>query len=330
MEQNKSYIKVLAKALFCLILLLLSTTSVFAASNQARFAGLEFYSSSQLTRGELEKMSGIKPGASLETTQKAADKLSQKLEKQHLKANLQIIPSGKDFYLAVDLIDLQAAPTRKLSFPRPIRLANNKPMLLLAELQQRKEKLFVTGRSISPEYKNGLLFFNDEPANRIAEKEIEALAGQEAFLYQMINSDPNALHRIQAIELLSWTANYQENCRQLIDVLSDSDADVRAEAGKYINARIGLLSDDFDFSGLADAYCQQLNRPAHSDRAQALIGLAAIYKRKPLLIVEIQKIAGTKLKEIADQSIVPGVRNLAQTLCQTAAPAKEKTTSEEY
>lgn len=330
MEENKSFKKVFAKALICLILLLASSASVFAASNQARFAGLEFYSSSQLTRGELEKLAGIKLGASLETTQKAAANLNEKLEKQHLKANLQIIPSGKDFYLAVDLIDLQAAPTRKLDFPRPIRLANNKPLLLLAELQQRKEKLFFQGRSISEEYKNGLLFFSDEPANRIAEKEIEALAGQVSFLYQMINSDPNAQHRLQAIELLNWTSNYKENCRQLIDVLADSDANVRAAAGKYLNARIELLPDDFDFAGLADAYCQQINRPAHSDRAQALIGLVALYKHQPALISEIKKNAGEKLKEIAAQSIVPAVRNLANTLCQTAAPAKESTTSEGY
>ncbi len=69
------------KLLLVLAMTSLVTTgsAISAPDRQPGFAGIEFYGSSQISRLELEKYLGLKPGATPEQITRAADRLDKKL-----------------------------------------------------------------------------------------------------------------------------------------------------------------------------------------------------------------------------------------------------------
>src|SRR5439155_6601531 len=102
-----------------------------AARSGMQYAGVEFYGSSQITRMELEKYLGLKPGASLEQVDRAVERLKLRLNERHLSSAVQEISAPPNLiYVAVDVSDSStdtSAPTRRLKYPRHVLLRSEKP-----------------------------------------------------------------------------------------------------------------------------------------------------------------------------------------------------------
>lgn len=309
-----------------LLTLTASVAAAVSADSKDGFCGIEFLGSSQLTRAEIQKFLGLKQGASPEAVLKAVSRLESALEAKRVKTNIEIVSGSEGrLYVAVDVVNpgsSEAIQTRKLSFPRHVRLLNEKPFTLLADLKTRQIKLNVLeDRPIAERYENGMKYFSDEPCNRLAEREIKELDGQESGLYQIIESDPDASRRSNAIELLNWTPDYLQNCTVLLPALADSDVHVRTQAVKYIWARITLLPDDYPYDQLSEMLCHELRLPSHTDRSKALALLLALCRHHPASIWEIKESREAGIKEIAETSIIPNIQKMASelaTLCQNA------------
>lgn len=305
------------------------------ASANGGFSGIEFLGSSQLSKNEITKLLGLRSGAKEEAAIKKAQKLKETLEAKGIKTNIEMVAGNDaDFFITIDIIDTgisSTLPTRKLYFPRHIRLTNEKPFSLLQELHIRQEKLRDEGRPNSERYKDGVLFFTDEPCNRLVDREKIELAGQENEVYQVIKSDPNAERRLQAIELLNWTGDYTQNCSELIPAIADSDKNVRIAATKYIWARLSILPKDFPWKSLLEAFSQQLLRPSASDRSKSLAALLALSRCNPAIIDSLKSLNEARLKEIAENSIIPNTQNMARELlriCNT--PQAERPVKREW
>lgn len=308
-----------SKSLALLLCLLLSASSAVAtAADRAGYAGLEFFGSSQISRVELDKTLRLKPGATVENGEKALMRLLVDLEKRHLKTNSELIPAGEgNYFIVVDVVDAGLSdklPTRRLANPHHIALKNEKPFQLLAELRARLTKLQEEGRPASEDYKEGLRYFSDVPATRIAERIIQEMDGQERGVYTLLGTDPNGQRRADAIDLLNWTYDYENNCRALILALDDSDALVRAAAAKYFWSHINLLPENFPYDALCEALSRQLSRPSYHDRVRAMAALTALAKHDSDSISSIKTFDEERLKEIAGNSIIPNVQKMASTL----------------
>ena len=123
--------------------------------------------------------------------------------------------------------------------------------------------------------------------------------------------------------MLNWTDDPVRNCFELIPALDDSDMHVRMAAAKYIWARTAMLPDDFPFDSLLEALSRELSRPSHHDRVRAMAALLALAKRNSDSISGIKSFDETKLRDIANGSIIPAVQNLAKqlvALCQNPPP----------
>jgi hypothetical protein len=291
------------------------------------YGGLEFLGSSLISRLELERLLHLRPGATIETTEKSLEKLKLALERKAVKANLEVVPAADSFYVAVDVIEtgLAALPNRHLDDPRHIALPNEKPFTILEELKTRLQKLQDEGRPAGESYDNGFKIYSDFAATRTAERLGQELEGQKAFLFRILASDPNNERRADTVEMLNWTPDPVQNCRVLIAALDDSDMRVRRAAAKYIWARVSLLPDDFPFADLIEGLSKQLSRPSYHDRLRAMAALAAIARRDSDSITAIKSFDEKRLQEIASASIVPDSQELARKLlsvCASPPPLK--------
>ncbi len=305
-----------------IIFSMLSVIPSLAADTGATYAGLEFLGSSLVSRVELEKTLRLKPGASFETTDKAVDRLKLELDKKSIKANVELIPDNGSLYVAVDVVETGFNNTntnRKLENPHHIGTPNEKPFELLEELKERLAKLSDEGRPSAETYEQGIRCFTDVASGRIAELIIKEIQGETPYMMQILAHDPNGLRRAEAAELLNWTPSSVRNCFDLIPALDDSDARVRMATAKYIWARVNLLPDDFPFDALLEGLSRQLTRPTHHDRVRAMAALLALAKRDSDSITGIKTFDETKLKEIADNSVIPSVQNIAKQLLQISA-----------
>lgn len=295
-----------------------------AAKDGSGYAGLEYLGSPQLSRLEIEKFLSLRPGATLENAQKSILKLKEKLELKHIHANIEIVPGEQNnFYLVIDLVEsglTNKLPTRALQDPHHVYLTNEKPFTLLEQLRTREDKLVEEGRpSIEEKYSQGMKYYEDAPSQRLAEQEVKELQGQQSTLLKIIATDPNPVRRSSAIELLNFTPDWLRNCVRLIPAIDDSDATVRAAANKYIWARLGDLPDDYPFQNLVEGLSRQLQRPSHSDRAKALACLISVCKRDSDSITVVKEFDEDKLKEIAQNSLVPEVQKMSGQLLKVAS-----------
>ena len=298
-----------------------------AGENKGGYAGLEFLGASLISRIELDKLFHLHAGSSIETTSKAVERVQQALEQKLVKTNIAIVPAGNNFFVAVDVIEtgLAAPANRLLQDPHHIGLPNEKPFAILEELKTRLQKLADEGRPAAESYQEGFRVYSDFACTRIAERMAHELDGQKPYLFQVLASDPNNERRAAVAEMLNWTVDPVQNCQALIPALDDSDMHVRMAASKYIWARINLLSDNFPFDSLLEALTRQLSRPSHHDRIRAMSALMALGKRDSDSITGIKTFDEARLKEIAANSIIPSVQELARqilTVCASPPPLR--------
>lgn len=307
---------------------LLITAAV--AADRPGFAGIEFFGSSQTSRVELDRILRLKPGASFESGQKAFARLQEELAKKNVKANTELVPGdGGNYYITIDVVDSglnSALPNRRLENAHHINLKNEKPFGLLVELRSRLAKVQDEGRPASETYQQGIRYFSDIPATRIAERLVQEMEGQEKGIYNILSTDPNGERRSDAVELLNWTGSTVANCYQLIPALDDSDVRVRSAAAKYLWSHIADLPNDFPYPDLAEALSRQLSRPSYHDRVRSMAALIQLAKRDSDSITAIKTYDEAKLKEIANGSVIPSVQQLAEQLVKGVAnpPALEK------
>lgn len=270
---------------------------------------------------ELDKILRLRPGATVDSTSKAVEKLKLVLDQKAVKANLDIIPDGGNCFVSVDVVEtgLNAIANRHLDNPRHIALPNERPFTLLEEVKARLQKLADEGRAATESYQNGFKVFSDFACTRTAELLAGELDGQSPYLFRILASDPNNERRAAAVEMLNWTVDPVKNCLALIPALDDSDMRVRMAAAKYIWARINLLPDDFPFDSLLEGLTRQLSRPSHHDRVRAMAALMALAKRDSDSITGIKTFDESRLQEIASNSVIPSVQNLARQLLAVCA-----------
>lgn len=301
-----------------------------AAERAGGYAGLEFLGSSLISRLELEKILHLKNGSSYESIVRSVEKLRLALEAKSVKAMLEVVPDGADYYVSVDVLDTgfnNTVQNRRLENPRHIGVPNEKPFVLLAELKDRMQKLVDEGRPTSETYQDGMRCFADIACMRIAEKITQELQGMRPYLLRILLSEPNGERRAQAAELMNWIPDPVANSAELIPALDDSDMRVRMVAAKYLWARANLLPDSFPFDLLLEGLSRQLARQTYHDRVRAMSALLALAKRDSDLISGIKTFDEARLKEIASSSTIPAVQNLANQLSQicTNPPPLKKT-----
>ena len=308
-----------------MVVLIMVSTGIpgLCAADKAGYAGLEYFPSSQLSRIELDKFLRLKVGASGESGVKALLRLQEDLARKNVKTNSEIVP-GEDgnFYICVDVIETglsNVLPTRKLENPHHIVLKNEKPYQLLEELRARLSKLQDEGRAASEDYQNGIRFYSDVPATRIAERIVQEMQGQERGIYKILAVDPNGERRADGIELLNWTPPVQQNCHMLIYALDDSDIKVRAAAAKYLWSHLNAVDENFPYDELVEALSRQLSRPSYHDRVRAMAAMIALCKHDSDSITAIKTFSEGRLKEIAANTIIPNVKKQTEQLLAACA-----------
>ncbi|HEY9868426.1 MAG TPA: hypothetical protein V6D08_04620 [Candidatus Obscuribacterales bacterium] len=325
------------QALLSLLLFLLlgfagaAPQALCASRYGLRFAGVEFYGSSQITRAEIQKYLALKPGATMEQATRAVDRLKKQLELRHVNSKVQVVSAPPDkFYVVVDVSDSAAdpVPTRRLKEPRHVLVRSERPFILLDQLESRLQKLTDEGRPWSENIKDGVKYFSDEPANVIVEQLARQVPDMRLELLAVIASDPDPNRRRKAVQLLSWAGAIPETTYYLIPALDDADSDVRAEVARYMFSRFEMLPDNFPFQMLVEAVSRQLSRNSHQDRTKALYCLLALAGQKPQLVNSIKIFNEERIKQLAEASVIPSVRDPAQQLlsrfaAQPPAPARQ-------
>lgn len=307
------------KRTFVALMLLAGAVRPACAATEAGdvYKGLEYFGSSQLTTMELEKILALKPGATLPQVQKALDRLDKVLEAKHIPNNLEVVAGEPgSVYISVDVLDSsnETVPTRKLKNPRHVLVRSEKPFLVLEELTKRLEKLTEEGRTWSESYRDGAKYYSDEPSNQYV-AEIERFApDMREELLAVVESDPDANRRKQAIELLGWSGEVPYTANRLTDAFDDSDPKVRVAAIKYIFPRLSLLPDDYPYIRLVRAASRELSRPSHQDRSKALYVLLWLAKKNILFVRDIKELDEARLKLLASDSVLPTVKAPAQQL----------------
>ena len=278
--------------------------------------------SSQTSRPELEKLVHLKPGATYESTVKAVERVQLAFDKKSVKASVEVVPDGGNYFITVDIPNTgfkDKTQNRRLDNPHHIYMKNEKPFALLQELKTRLQKLVDEGRQTTERYQDGIRLYDDVAALNITENLMKELQGQTPYIFKILETDPNGERRAQACEMLNWCADPIGNCAAVLPALDDSDMRVRMAAAKYIWARTNMLPDIFPFDELTEALSRQLARPTHHDRVRALAALLALAKRDPDSISDIKNLDEDKLREIAENSVMPSVQNSARQLLNACA-----------
>jgi hypothetical protein len=310
------FILVLVLLSQCILQCLFFCPQAFAAKdNPCRYSGLEFFGSSRISKQELEKDLALKPKATLLNVQKAMERLDTRLHARHVDANVQLVFVGAyDVFLVVDVPDSATDPSpRHLVDPHHVEVSD-KPFALLNALNNRKTALAEQGRPTEETYTNGMQYFSDEPCNRIVDHLVYVVPPLKKQLMEVITSDPDPKRRVAAIQLMNWDPDFANTSYQLIAALDDADVDVRSAAAKYLFSRFKSLPNDFPFDELIDALSRQLARPNHEDRVKALFCLLSLSTIHPDLNDRIRQLDLVKVQQLAHDSIIPQVRDIAQEL----------------
>lgn len=296
--------------------LLQPPTAVCAKSHTGGFGGIEFFGSSMISRLELEKDLGLRQGASLESTIKAADRLKSRLQRRNLDAAVDVVKDGDNCYVTVDIIEPGATgiPVRKLDAPHTVYLTSDLPFNLLGQLFARIEELSQQGRPIGERVENGIKVFLDEPCNQYAKKLSEVVPLMRGELLQVINSDPDPNRRARAIECLSWDSRPVQDCLSLMPIIDDGAEEVRASVARYIFPRLSLLPDNFPIEGLIEGFSHQLSRPSHMDRSLALRCLEEIVRTHPFTGRAVQEAVADKVKQLESQTLLNSIKQPAEHL----------------
>lgn len=301
--------------------LMSAPSAAFAAGSEVSlfYGGLEFYGSSLVTRAELEKMAGIKIGASMKQVTAASERITKNLTARNVSSNVQVVASPPDkVYLVVDITSpaSEQIPCRALKLPHRVNLPTEKPQLLLDKLRERLDRLSSEGRMYQEETKDGIRFYSDEPANQIVQ-EIRRYAPQMLKdLIEVVDNDPEPKRRFDAIELLNWAGSVPQVTYHLIGALDDSDPDVRANVIRYMYPRFALLPGNFPIGQLAESVCRQVYRPSHQDRTKSLHCLVALLKACPPLTPPVKQACESKVADLASVSQLPTVKIPAQELLE--------------
>lgn len=299
-----------------------------ARSDRYEYAGIEFYGSSRITRAELAKMIGIRPGASMKSVVKAATRLEKRLAKRFITGNVQIVtaPPNK-VYVAVDVPDASQGityPNRKLDHPRQVKTRSTKPDMLLNKLKDRLEKLASEGRPSDERIDSGVKRYSDPAANEIVEEMLGIVPGMDEDYLAMVNSDTNPEKRLKAIEILNFSRRMPYVCFKIMPALDDSDYRVRAGAARFLHPRIPFLPDNFPYLALVKAFSRQLVRPSHQDRSKSLHCLLSLCRKYPQLIWPVKELDEERINLLAEKSRVPSIKNPAKELKQLMANPPEK------
>jgi hypothetical protein len=308
-----------------------SSACLAASQPKARYLGLEFLGSSQVSQLEIEKYLGLKTGSYVTNPVKNIEKLNNELVKRNLEANIELVPQGDDsFILAVDIIDHNSGlPTRRLRFPRHVQVTTEKPFQILEELRIRQDKLEEGGRPVNSTYQQGVKTFEDEPMNQLCQQMLKYVPGMQNEIIEVIHSDPDPKRRLNAIGLLNWSGNFPQALTELLPALDDADSSVRSATARFYAARLDLLPKEFSLSDLVDSLNRQLQRPSHSDRQAALSCLNKLSKTKPKSGKFIKTLSEANIKKISKQSQVPSVRDTANQILSTLIQVDTSSDTEE-
>ena len=306
---------------FLLVTIFSMTASVSMAGSSYdqdyEYAGLEFFGSSQLTEPEINKMLRLSNGAGIKSIKKNVARLEEKIHKLKLFANVQIITAdGGRAFVAVDIIEQadDLIPTRKLTNPHHVITRSQKPNMLLSKLNARLDRLSMEGRSWKEEYKDGIKYYSDEPANQIVTDIRRFAPTMRTDWLEVVACDPDPLVRVEAIELLNWSQNYADTCYRLLGAIDDSNYRVRAQAVRFIYNRFETLPDNFPFEDLMHALCRQVRRPSHDDRVKSLYMMNKVLNRKPLLTAMAKECCEKEVNIYCEKSVIPSLRKIAERL----------------
>lgn len=288
-----------------------------AREDSYRYAGLEYFGSSQLTQDEVNKMLRLKRGAKAKSVELAVQKFEKKIDNLKLFANVQIVTSTNNrIFVVVDIIEPShdEIVTRKLNNPRHVVTKSEKPNILLNQLKARLNQLNMTGRPWKQELKGGIKYFSDEPANQIVTQIRKYAPTMRTDWLNVVASDPNPDRRVEAIELLNWSESYPDTCYSLIGAIDDSNYLVRSEAVKFIYKRLDLLPDNFPYPDLMHAICRQVRRPSHEDRVKSLYMMYKVIRKRPKLTPMASNCAQKYVNTYCEHSKIPVLRSIAERL----------------
>lgn len=301
-----------------------------AKESTSGFQGVEFFGSSLITRTELDKQLGLRPGANAEQIQRAIKRFREKLSQQHISANVDMASDeGGKYFVTVDVLETGVAgnPTRKLNFPHHIILSSEVPYMVFTELLARREQLSMEGRAVTESFDEaGMKRYSDEPCNRFADKLHRLVPDMQREFLNVINSDPDQDRRSKAIEVLNWTSDPVLLCTTLIPTIDDASEQVRTSADRFIAPRVKFLPPDYPFIELIEGFARQLSRPSHQDRMLALRSLLETAKTHPETIEIINEFAGERLKQLQQDSVISAVKRPAAQLLAICAQAGSNAT----
>lgn len=274
------------------------------------FAALEFYGSSQLSKMELEKILSLRPGASYRSVVSAIERLNRALKIRRLESNVQMVRGeNHEIYLSVDVVgEDNDTPVRHLESPHQVEFRSEMPVELLGKLHTRLDLLDSEGRPPAEEYRNGLKFFSDEPCNQIVKDLMRFCPDMRDELLTLIDHDPSAVRRANAVELLNWSGDVPDTLLRLLPAVDDIDVGVRTLATRYIFNRLSILPDTFPYEEIADVYSRDLTRPSHQDRSKALIVLLALARQRPNLLRQIREQNAKRIAYLKERSQIPSIK----------------------
>jgi hypothetical protein len=292
------------------------------------FLGVEVVGSRRFTRQEVEGLVNLKANASQERVAAAVKKLQQFFDSKHVWANVQLVAQPENrLAIVVDLTDAGGEPiSRRLIGSHHVHTASEKPFILLGQLKERLEVLNTEGRPAREIWRDGLLFYSDEPANQMIEEMQKFLPAMKQELLDVVNSDPDAHRRTQSIELLSWYPGENDVPKSLLSALSDVDANVRLAGTRYLYPRLNSLGDDFPYDELLQGLASMLERPSHQDRSKSLYCLLKVCRARPETIPTAKNLCEKAVDALLHASILPSVKETSGQLeALFSAPANSFT-----
>lgn len=300
---------------------LVPSAALAGAAASGGYEGLEFFGSSQISRQEIEKSLGLKPGASAPQVAKGVERLRRALDARHLKTNVDVANDNGSIIVSVDVMQSGVEspyPTRKLKQPHHVQLSTEVPFQILDELLARREQLALSGRAVTESYPNGVKRFSDEPCNQYGDKLLQRIPGMVDELLQVVATDPDPSRRSKAIECLNWAGeDYPALVHALLPAIADSSEQVRASVDRFVFPRIKMLPPDFPFEDLIEHLSLQLSRPSHMDRLLALRCLVECGKQQQITLYAIKEYDLERLKQLDSLSIAESIQIPAHALLQT-------------
>jgi hypothetical protein len=290
--------------------LLISLPDMALAGEGGAYAGLEFYGSTQISRVEVERLLGLRNGASYRSVVSATERLKRELKARKLEANIQAVTGdGTDIYLSVDILgDEQELPSRILEEPHHVNFRSEEPVQVLEKLHQRLAFLEAQGRPANEEMRDGVKYYSDEPCNQMVRELLRHCPPMREELLFLIDHDPNSLRRTCAVELLNWAGEVPDTAVRLLPAVDDVDINVRTMVTRYLFKSLPLLPDDFPFADMVEVYSRDLSRPSHDDRSKSLYMLLALIKKHPELVRQVKDLDDKRISQLKVRSLVPSIK----------------------